>query len=144
MALEQKMSVRALENFINDQRKNPVRKDAEYETNLSRFENPEENEIAERISGALGLKTKLKITNKGGKLTLYCSTCEELEKLMQRLLALENLQITGTVHNEDNAIQNAATDLMTEERSDDGAHADIEVTHKLSEEKQRELGEFIE
>jgi ParB family chromosome partitioning protein len=84
IAINNKMSVRTLEQFIKA-RKN-MKKNGE--TPMEKYINPDEQEIAERLSGVLGLKTKLKISENGGMLTIYCNTYEQLESLVQTLSAI--------------------------------------------------------
>ena len=50
--------------------------------------NQEAIDIAVRVAEALKVETKLKITRKGGVFTLTCKSCEELEKLVEKLLTL--------------------------------------------------------
>ncbi|MDR2074763.1 MAG: ParB/RepB/Spo0J family partition protein [Holosporales bacterium] len=83
-AVEHKMTVRTLEQFI--QSKKTYNKDNG--TIMEKYEHPDEREMSERISGVLGMRSKLKISNHGGILTIYCRTFEQLESLTQTLLAI--------------------------------------------------------
>lgn len=49
---------------------------------------PESMDIAIRVSEALKVETKLKITRRGGVFTLVCKSCEELESLVEKLISL--------------------------------------------------------
>ncbi|MDR0552975.1 MAG: ParB/RepB/Spo0J family partition protein [Holosporales bacterium] len=57
-------------------------------TPIKAYINPEEEEVANMITQSLGLNTRLKITNNGGIVTIYCNTCEQLEGLTQLLLSV--------------------------------------------------------
>lgn len=57
-------------------------------TPIRAYSSPEEEEVSSMITRSLGLNTKLKITNSGGIVTIYCSTCEQLEGLTQLLLSV--------------------------------------------------------
>ncbi|MDR1488663.1 MAG: ParB/RepB/Spo0J family partition protein [Holosporales bacterium] len=88
--IDQKMSVRTLEYYIKHKKSN---KSQEYGTKIEKYTNPEEEELSNRISSILGMKTKLKISNYGGMLTIYCATCEQLENLTQLFLSLEKPKV---------------------------------------------------
>jgi ParB family chromosome partitioning protein len=83
-ALEHRMSVRTLEQFIKSKRTYNKHEN----TQMEKYEHPDEREMSERISGVLGMRSKLKIGENGGILTIYCRTYEQLESLTQTLLAI--------------------------------------------------------
>jgi ParB family chromosome partitioning protein len=83
-AVEHKMTVRTLEQFIKSKR--TYNKDQE--ASIEKYEHPDEREMSERISSVLGMRSKLKISNNGGILTIYCRTFEQLESLTQTLLSI--------------------------------------------------------
>jgi ParB family chromosome partitioning protein len=84
-AVANNMSVRTLEQFIKSRKTY----NKNNETTIEKYEHPDEKEISERISSVLGIRSKLKISNNGGILTIYCRTYEQLESLTQTLLAIE-------------------------------------------------------
>ncbi len=86
MVLRNKMSVRALEGLMQKVKKGLIQSGTT--TKFEKYKNPDEEDIALRISNVLGLKTTLKITDKGGMLTIHCSSCEQLESLTQTLLSI--------------------------------------------------------
>lgn len=53
---------------------------------------PESMDIAIRVAEALNVETKLKITRKGGVFTLICKSCEELERLVEKLISLKEVE----------------------------------------------------
>lgn len=87
IAVKDKMSVRLFENFIRGYKSNPHQ--VSVGTPIKKYVNPDEQEISDRISGVLGMKSRLKVTNNGGILTIYCNSCEQLESLTQTLLNIE-------------------------------------------------------
>jgi ParB family chromosome partitioning protein len=84
-AVEHRMTVRTLEQFIQSKKTYNRNNDG---TMVEKYEHPDEREMSERISGVLGMRSKLKISNHGGILTIYCRTFEQLESLTQTLLAI--------------------------------------------------------
>lgn len=86
-AIDNKMSVKALDQLIKERKNKPYF--MSQGTTFEKYVNPDEEEISNRITNVLGMKSKLKINNNGGILTIYCNTCEQLESLTQTLLGIE-------------------------------------------------------
>lgn len=87
LAVENKMSVRAFEALVKEHKSN--NKTDNTGTPIEKYVNQDEEEISNRITSAIGMRSKLKITAHGGILTIYCNTCEKLESLTQMLLSVE-------------------------------------------------------
>jgi ParB family chromosome partitioning protein len=85
-AVDHKMSVRMLEKFIQNRKKSFLKNRTN--NSLDNYGSSDEDEIARRISGVLGLETRLKITANGSALTIYCATGEQLDGLARTLLAI--------------------------------------------------------
>jgi ParB family chromosome partitioning protein len=92
-------SVRYLENvvkclkqdYINTSEQTDV---ASLGATLAGAQDLEAVDISHRISAALGIEAKLKITRHGGFVMLYCKSYEELEALIEKLVSLKgNLEI---------------------------------------------------
>lgn len=93
-AVNNKMSVRTFEKFIKEH-KNKINF-SQFGTPIEKYVNPDEEEISMRITNVLGMKSRLKINNNGGILTIYCNTCEQLESLTQTLLSIQEEDGTKT------------------------------------------------
>ncbi|MDR1390913.1 MAG: ParB/RepB/Spo0J family partition protein [Holosporales bacterium] len=52
--------------------------------------NPDAMEIAIKVAEALKIKTRLRLTRKGGVFTLTCRSCEELEELVEKFTSLSD------------------------------------------------------
>ena len=91
-AASQAWNVRQLESAMKDIRSGKLTCEKKESKNngtpLEVFEDTDVQEIANRISAALNVNAKLKITNKGGVLTLTCGSCESLERLMNNLMSI--------------------------------------------------------
>lgn len=94
ITVNQGLTVRQLENSLRDLRVgtnhsiyNTPLSDAG--TPIDMRADPEAIDIATRVSEALKVETKLKITRRGGILTLHCNSCEQLENLVEKLLSLK-------------------------------------------------------
>ncbi len=87
--VDQKLTIRQTEDLIKDQN-NVIesKKQESVGTRLVAEANPEAIDLAARISHALKVETKLKITKKGGVFTLFCKSCEELERLVELFTSL--------------------------------------------------------
>ncbi len=83
-------SVRELEAAMKEWKMGAKQEGGDEWTPLSPNEDPDAAAISERISTVLGVSAKLKITKKGGVLTLSCNSCEALERLTSAILALED------------------------------------------------------
>lgn len=95
-ALSSQMSVRDLEEYIKvhksgNQKEIQERNDRDW-TPLQKEDDSDASEISERLTNALGIKTKLKITNNGGIITIRCRSCEELENLTNTLLSINEIK----------------------------------------------------
>jgi ParB family chromosome partitioning protein len=89
--LEREMQNRKL-NQASDEMKHDKSSsnNSDIETLMNMRQDPESADIAERITSALKIETRLKITKKGGVFTLVCKSCEELESLIEKLLSLQH------------------------------------------------------
>ena len=91
VALEEGWNVRQLERAVKDLR--VVEQDLPpkaHDTPIAIYEDPDAVAISERIASILGVQAKLKITKKGGVLTLTCQSCESLEVLTALLLSISS------------------------------------------------------
>ena len=96
IAVNEGLTVRQLENSMKDLRagsnpfsyEGPRAAAASSGTPIDLQSDPEAIDIAIRVADALKVETKLKITRKGGVLTLTCKSCEELESLIEKLISL--------------------------------------------------------
>jgi ParB family chromosome partitioning protein len=90
LVIDRMLNVRQLENMLKINRASidkaneaPVKR-----TEIATNSDCEATDIANRIFEAIKIETKLKITRKGGVLTLTCKSCEELEELIEKLMSL--------------------------------------------------------
>jgi ParB family chromosome partitioning protein len=94
MTVKRGMNVRQLENLIKT-RKREVSKIGESGSSQTKLTKEissavyEASDISRRLTNALHLSAKLKITRDGGVLTLTCKSCEELEDLIEKLVSLD-------------------------------------------------------
>ena len=95
LTISEGWNVRQLESAIRDLRAGiPIsasesgKNSSDTETPIDTYEDPDAKAIAERISRNLGVDVKLKVTSKGGILTLTCKSCEALERLTSKLIDL--------------------------------------------------------
>lgn len=87
--IDQNVSVRELEDLAKKQKDTRILEGSEQSgTRIAVDENPEAVDLSNRISEALKVQTKLKITKKGGIFTIFCKSCEELERLVELFTSL--------------------------------------------------------
>lgn len=92
ITISEDWNVRQLEETVRELKSEQIEENAEtetietIETSMAIYEDPDAQEIAARISAVWRVQAKLKITKKGGVLTLICNSCESLEALTTSLL----------------------------------------------------------
>jgi ParB family chromosome partitioning protein len=89
-AVKRMMNVRQVENMVKLSRGGAEKQGQAGAggTKIDKSVDQESIDIAGRVSDALQVEARLKITRKGGVFTLVCKSCEELEELVERLLSL--------------------------------------------------------
>lgn len=94
LAASEGWNVRQLEGALQDLRAGEKMKVQEsgrsHASSMQEYEDPDAIAIAERIADIWKIQAKLKITKRGGILTLTCRSCETLEALTAVLLEQEN------------------------------------------------------
>jgi ParB family chromosome partitioning protein len=86
LVITRMMNVRQLENMLKLKTQSLAQ--STDGTKISVEVDHESIDIAKRVSKALKIEAKLKITKKGGVFTLICKSCEELEELVEKLTSI--------------------------------------------------------